>query len=163
MDPTYVSVAGAGRSDPELDALAADVGRLLAERGAVVVTGGLSGVMEAAARGAQGAGGLVLGILPGDRRADANPYCTVVVATGTGQARNLAVAITGDVMIAIGPGWGTLSEVALARKLGRPVVTLRGRPLDGVTAAGTAEEAVREALALVAAGSAGEWDPELDP
>jgi len=148
VDPTYVSVAGAGRPDAELDALAADVGRLLAERGAVVVTGGLCGVMEAAARAAHAAGGQVLGILPGDRREEANPYCTLVVATGAGQARNLAVAATGDVMIAIGPGWGTLSEVALARKLGRPVVTLRGRPLDGVTAAVNAEQAVREALAL---------------
>jgi hypothetical protein len=163
VDPTYVSVAGAGRSDPELDVLAADVGRLLAEQGAVVVTGGLSGVMEAAARAATAAGGQVLGILPGDRREDANPFCTLVVATGTGQARNLAVAATGDAMIAIGPGWGTLSEVALARKLGRPVVTLQGRPLDGVTPAAGPEEAVREALALARAGSGRERDPELDP
>jgi hypothetical protein len=155
VDATYVSVAGAGRSDPELDALAADVGRLLAGHGAVVVTGGLSGVMEAAARAAHDAGGQVLGILPGDRRDEANPYCTLVVATGAGQARNLAVAATGDVMIAIGPGWGTLSEVALAGKLGRPVVTLRGRPLDGVTQVDDAEAAVREALALAAARSLG--------
>jgi hypothetical protein len=154
VDPTYVSVAGAGRSDPELDALAADVGRLLAKHGAVVVTGGLSGVMEAAARAAHAAGGQVLGILPGDRRQEANPHCTLVVATGVGQARNLAVAATGDVMIAIGPGWGTLPEVALACKLGRPVVTLRGHTLDGVTAADNADDAVQEALALARGGSA---------
>ncbi len=143
----YVSVTGAGEPDPALDAAAEEVGRLLAEQGCVVVCGGLRGVMESAARGAAGAGGQVLGILPDDDRARANPHCTVVVATGMGQARNLAVAATGDAMIAIGTGWGTLSEIALARKLGRPVVTLLGRPLEGVIAAGSAEQAVAEALA----------------
>jgi uncharacterized protein (TIGR00725 family) len=144
----YVSVTGAGQPDPMLDAAAERVGRLLAERGCVVVCGGLRGVMESAARGAAGAGGQVLGIVPDDDRRRANPHCTLVVATGMGQARNLAVAATGDAMIAIGTGWGTLSEIALARKLGRPVVTLHGRPLDGVAAAESPEHAVDQALAL---------------
>ncbi len=144
----YVSVAGAGEPDSALDALAEEVGRLLAERGCVLVCGGLAGVMESAARGASRAGGRVLGIVPDDHRRRANPYCTLVVASGVGQARNLAVAATGDVMIAIGSGWGTLSEIALARKLGRPVVTLQGRPLEGVVEADSPMRAVDEALSL---------------
>ncbi|MDX6520831.1 MAG: hypothetical protein QOJ31_1531 [Gaiellales bacterium] len=144
--PVYVSVTGASGPDKELDALAGEVGRLLAELGCVVVSGGLGGVMEAASRGARDAGGQVLGIVPDEDRRRANPHCTLVVATGIGQGRNLAVAATGDVMIALGSGWGTLSEIALARKLGRPVVTLCGRPLDGVIAATTAAEAVTAAL-----------------
>jgi uncharacterized protein (TIGR00725 family) len=147
--PVYVSVTGASGPDKELDALAGEVGRLLAELGCVVVSGGLGGVMEAASRGARDAGGQVLGIVPDEDRRRANPHCTLVVATGVGQGRNLAVAATGDVMIALGSGWGTLSEIALARKLGRPVVTLRGPPLDGVIAAATAAEAVAAALDAV--------------
>jgi uncharacterized protein (TIGR00725 family) len=146
----YVSVAGAGEPDPALDKLAEEVGRLLAERGCVLVCGGLTGVMESAARGAGRAGGHVLGIVPDDNRRRANPYCTLVVASGIGQARNLAVAATGDVMIAIGSGWGTLSEIALARKLGRSVVTLEGRPLEGVAVAESAQAAVQAAIELAA-------------
>jgi uncharacterized protein (TIGR00725 family) len=124
QQPVYVSVTGAAGRYEELDALASEVGRLLAELGCVVVSGGLGGVMQAASRGARAAGRQVLGIVPGEDRRDANPHCTMVVATGVGHARNLAVAATGDVMIALGTGWGTLSEIALARKLERPVVTL---------------------------------------
>jgi uncharacterized protein (TIGR00725 family) len=148
--PVYVSVTGAAGPDEQLDALASEVGRLLAELGCVVVCGGLGGVMEAVARGARGAGGQVLGIVPDEDRQRANDHCTLVVATGIGHARNLAVAATCDVMIALGSGWGTLSEIALARKLGRPVVTLCGRPLDGVIATTTAAEAVDAALDAVA-------------
>jgi uncharacterized protein (TIGR00725 family) len=147
--PLYVSVAGAADASPELDGLAGEVGRLLAERGCVVVCGGLGGVMEAASAAARTAGGQVLGIVPGDDRRSANPYCTLVVASGIGQGRNLAVAATGDVMIALGTGWGTLSEIALARKLGRAVITLCGPPLEGVIAASSPEEAVAAAIAAV--------------
>jgi uncharacterized protein (TIGR00725 family) len=146
----YVSVTGASGPDKELDALASEVGRLLAELGCVVVSGGLGGVMEAASRAARVAGGQVLGIVPDEDRQRANPHCTLVVATGIGHGRNLAVAATGDVMIALGTGWGTLSEIALARKLGRPVVTLLGRPLEGVISVTTAAEAVAAALDAVA-------------
>jgi len=152
MTPVYVSVTGAAGSDDGLDAHAAEVGRLLAEHGCVVVCGGLGGVMEAAARAAGEAGGQVLGIIPTEDRRSANRYCTLVAATGMGQARNLAVAASGDAMIAIGTGWGTLSEIALARKLGRPVVTICGRPLEGVHAVTTAEDAVTTALRLVSPG-----------
>jgi uncharacterized protein (TIGR00725 family) len=127
-----VAVSGGGatveRSD--LDA-AEEVGRLLAERGAVVVCGGRGGVMEAVARGASDAGGEVVGILPGEDPAEANEFCTHVVATGTGHARNLAVVASADAVIAIAGEWGTLSEIAFARRLDRPVVTLGSWDLRG--------------------------------
>ena len=148
---TYVSVAGAGRASPDLEALAEDVGRRLAQAGAVVVTGGLGGVMDAASRGAAAAGGLVLAIVPGASRAGATPHATLVAASGAGEARNLAVAATGDGLIAVGGEWGTLSEIALARKLGRPVVTLAGHAVPGIEEADGAEAAVRRVLELVAA------------
>jgi uncharacterized protein (TIGR00725 family) len=112
--------------------LAEEVGRLLAEAGVTVVCGGGPGVMEAAARGASEAGGTVIGILPGDDPAAANPYCTHVVATGSGQTRNLAVAASGEVAIAVGGEWGTLTEIAYARNLGRPVIALRSWEVSGV-------------------------------
>jgi uncharacterized protein (TIGR00725 family) len=146
-----ISVFGAGVPTEREAALAEEVGRLLAEAGVTLVTGGLGGVMEAASRGAAGAGGTVVAVIPGDDRRAANPYASVVVATGAGQARNVAVAASGDAGIAIGQGWGTLSEIALARKLGRPVVVLVGPELDGLEQAATAEEAVRLALELSAA------------
>jgi uncharacterized protein (TIGR00725 family) len=123
--PPQVAVSGGG-SDPGPEALEAaeQVGRELAKAGVVLVCGGLGGVMEAASRGAAEAGGEVIGILPGEDPAEANQYCTRVVATGTGHARNLAVVASADAVIAIAGEWGTLSEIAFARRLGRPVVTL---------------------------------------
>jgi uncharacterized protein (TIGR00725 family) len=141
-----ISVFGAGVPTERETALAAEVGRLLAEAGVTLVTGGLGGVMEAASRGAAQAGGTVVAVIPGDDPRAANPHASVVVATGAGQGRNVAVASSGDAGIAIGHGWGTLSEIALARKLGRPVVVLVGPQLDGLLQADTPEEAVRLAL-----------------
>jgi uncharacterized protein (TIGR00725 family) len=143
-----ISVFGAGVPTPRELELAEEVGRLLAEAGVTVVTGGLSGVMEAASRGAAEAGGTVLAILPGEDPHGANRYATVVAATGTGHARNLAVAASGDAGIAIGHGWGTLSEIGLARKIGRPVVVLVGPDIEGLHRAETAEQAVRLARLL---------------
>jgi uncharacterized protein (TIGR00725 family) len=130
-----VAVSGGG-ADPGPEALEAarEVGRRLAEAGATLVCGGLGGVMEAAARGAAQAGGEVIGILPGTDPADANEHCTRVVATGTGHARNLAVVASADAVIAIAGEWGTLSEIAFARRLGRPVVTLGSWELKGAGA-----------------------------
>jgi uncharacterized protein (TIGR00725 family) len=145
----YVAVTGVGRSSPEIDRLAEEVGRLLAGRGCVVVTGGLGGVMEAASRGAAKAGGQVLAILPGTDRRDATHHAGLVVVTGSGQGRNVAVALTGDAMIAIGAGWGTLSEIGHARKAGRPVVTLAGWQLEGVARAATPAEAVDATIAAL--------------
>jgi uncharacterized protein (TIGR00725 family) len=140
-----VSVIGSGAEHEER---AAEVGRLLAERGATVVCGGLGEVMSAVARGAKEVGGTTLGILPGETHAEANPWLDHVVVTGIGHARNLAVVASGDVVIAIGGSWGTLAEIAFAQRLGRPTVILApGWELDGVERAASPVEAVDWALA----------------
>jgi uncharacterized protein (TIGR00725 family) len=151
-----ISVIGAGEAEPELLEAAEEVGRRLGEAGSVLICGGLGGVMEAASRGAREAGGVVIGVLPSPSPGDANVHVTHAVATGAGQARNLAVAASGDAVIAIGGEWGTLSEIALARKLGRPVIALRSWPLEGrgeaelgIVEAATAAEAVELALATI--------------
>ena len=135
--------------------LAREVGRRLAEAGAVVVCGGGRGVMEAAASGAREAGGTVIGILPGDDPAEANPHCTHAIATGLGPARNLAVVTSGEAVIAVGGEWGTLSEIAFARKVGRKVAALESWSLEGqgdladapgVIKVATPDEAVTTAL-----------------
>ena len=157
---TQVSVIGTGmcERDSEVALLAEDVGRRLAEAGVVLVCGGLGGVMEAASRGAAGAGGTVIGVVPWDSPADANPHCTHVVSTGIGYARNLAVVASGEAVIAVGGEWGTLSEIGHARQLGRAVVALRGWTLKGegsmesapgIVPASTPEEAVAAALAAI--------------
>jgi uncharacterized protein (TIGR00725 family) len=127
-------VIGKGTPDAAVDELALEVGERLAHAGAVVVCGGLTGVMEAASRGAALAGGTVIGIVPSTDSRDANPHCTHVVATGIGHARNLAVVSSGDAVIAIGGEWGTLSEIAFARALGRIVVALETWTVTGAGA-----------------------------
>jgi uncharacterized protein (TIGR00725 family) len=138
--------------------LAEEVGRRLAEANLAVVTGGLGGVMEAASRGAAEAGGAVIGIVPGHSIEDANPYCSQVVASGVGHARNLAVVGSGEVVIAIGGEWGTLSEIGHARAIGRTVIALRSWELigrdrmegaPGIVPTETPEEAVAAALAAL--------------
>jgi uncharacterized protein (TIGR00725 family) len=156
MQPEYISVIGGGQCEASEYAAAIEVGRLVAEAGATLVCGGLSGIMEAAARGAREAGGSTIGILPGHDRRLANPYLDHIVTTGIGHARNLAVVSSGDAVIAIGGSWGTLSEIALARRVGRPVVILSGWRLqndlgtEGIWYASSPREAialVRQALA----------------
>jgi hypothetical protein len=132
--PRQISVIGKGNPDEELAPVAEEVGRLLAEAGAVVVCGGLGGVMEAVARGATAAGGEAIGIIPWSDPAEANPHLTHVVASGIGYARNLAVVASGDAVIAIGGEWGTLTEMAFARTLDRRVVVLHGWTVSGVGA-----------------------------
>ena len=145
--PRYVSVIGPGDADEETYGLAREVGRLVARRGGVVVCGGLAGVMEAAARGAAEAGGVAIGILPDVDRRRANPYLSYSVATGVGEARNLGVVCSADAVISIGGGYGTLSEIGLAKKIGRTVVALRGCDLgEHVVVASSPEEAVGLAL-----------------
>jgi uncharacterized protein (TIGR00725 family) len=145
-----VSVIGSGA---EHASRAEEVGRLLAERGCVVVTGGRGEVMAAASRGAKSAGGTTIGILPGTDRSDANEWVDHVVVTGLGHMRNFAVAASADAVIAVGGRWGTLSEIAFAKLLGRPVVILEpGWELEGVDRAATAEEAVDFVLSRVRAG-----------
>jgi uncharacterized protein (TIGR00725 family) len=139
-----VSVIGSGA---EHEARAEEVGRLLGERGCAVVTGGLGEVMAAAMRGAKAAGGTTIGILPGESRAAANPWCDHVVVTGIGHARNLAVVASGDAVIAIGGSFGTLAEIAFARVLGRRVVVLEpGLDVRDVERAASPAEAVDAAL-----------------
>src|SRR5256714_13207656 len=116
-----VAVIGSGA---EHEGRAEEVGRLLAERGCSVVTGGLGEVMAAAARGAKTAGGTTIGILPGESRDEANEWIDHVVVTGIGHARNLAVVASGDAVIAVGGSWGTLAEIGFAARLGRRVVVL---------------------------------------
>ena len=145
-----MAVVGSGTASGELYEKAREVGRLVAGKGATVVCGGLSGVMEAAARGATEAGGTAIGILPDEDRRWQNGYLTYSVATGAGQARNLAVVCSGDVVIAVGGEYGTLSEIGLARKVGRPVVVLEGWDLgEHVAVARSLQEAVEVAFGLI--------------
>jgi uncharacterized protein (TIGR00725 family) len=155
--PRQIAVIGSGGCGKGEEAwvLAEEVGRLLAQAGATVVCGGRTGVMEAVARGAAEAGGTVIGIVPGPSIEEANEHCTHVVATSLGHARNLAVVSSGEVVIAVGGEWGTLSEIGFARRLDRTVVALRSWELSGregmegapgIVPAVTAEEAVAAAL-----------------
>jgi hypothetical protein len=153
----YVAVCGAAEASAEEAALAEEVGRLLARAGAAVVCGGLGGVMDAAARGARSESGTVIGILPGDSRAGASEHLTASIPTGMGEARNALVARSADAVIAIAGEFGTLSEIALALKIGKPVVGLGtwelskgGQPSDAIARAATPAEAVEKALALAA-------------
>lgn len=144
----YVAVCGASDARPDQREMAREVGRRLAEAGAIILCGGLGGVMEAVAEGAAEAGGTVVGILPGADRAAANPHLTLVIATGLGEARNAVLTTAADAVIAIGGGWGTLSEIALARKRDRPVIGLASWDLEGVPRASSAEEAVKAAIGV---------------
>ena len=140
-----ISVVGSG---VEHDQRAEQVGRLLAERGCTVVTGGRDEVMAAAARGAKSAGGTTIGVLPVTDRVGVSEWIDHVVVTGVGHARNLAVVASGDAVIAVGGSWGTLSEIAFARLLDRPVVILEpGWGIEGVPRAQTPEQAVALVLA----------------
>lgn len=155
-----IAVCGAGTCDQQTAALAEAVGRHIAEANAVLVCGGLGGVMEAACRGAVACGGLTIGILPGTERHQANPFVRVPILTGMGHARNVIIVQTADVVIAISGEYGTLSEIALARKCGRPVIGLNtwslGNDSDGhphVLPAPTPSAAVALALELIATAS----------
>lgn len=123
------------------------MGRLLAERGAAVVCGGLGGTMEAACRGARSGGGTTIGLLPGFDRADANPYVDVAIPTGLGEARNALIVRAADAVIALGGGYGTLSEIALALRAGKRVVGVGTWEIEGVVAVDGAQAAVAAALA----------------
>ena len=146
MSRRYVAVCGASDATlSQLDA-AREVGRLLARGGAVVINGGYGGVMAAVSEGAASEGGFVVGILPETDREGANPHLSLALATGLGQARNAVIVTAADSVIAIGHGWGTLSEIAFARKLGRPVFALDTWDVKGLEAVKTPAEAVRRAL-----------------
>jgi uncharacterized protein (TIGR00725 family) len=152
----WIAVVGPGQgpAEPEL-ALAEEAGAAVAEAGAGLVCGGLGGVMEAACRGARSRGGITVGLLPGTDRDAANGWVVVALPTGLGEARNALVVRAADAVVAIGGGWGTLSEIALALKTGVPVVGIGtwepvrgGEPVAGVVAVDDPRAAVVEALRL---------------
>src|SRR5690242_4452077 len=151
----WIAIAGPGEAAPwELEA-AEEAGAAVAEAGCGLVCGGLGGVMEAACRGARSRGGLTVGLLPGTDRDVANGWVVVALPTGLGEARNALVVRAADVVVAIGGGWGTLSEIALALKAGIPVVgvgtwepSLAGGAVPGVVAVDDPRAAVAEALRL---------------
>ena len=152
----YIAVVGGAQCSEEEYKVAYEVGTEIARHQAVLICGGGSGVMEAAAKGAAEAGGASLGILPGEKIVQGNPFLSYAVATGLGEARNAVIARTADLMIAVGGEYGTLSEIALALKMGKPVIVINSwqlkpparlslAPLNAETAA----EALEKGLALV--------------
>lgn len=150
-----IAVIGSATCDDDVAAVAHALGREIALREAMLVCGGRGGVMEAACRGAQGAGGVTVGILPGTDRREANPYVDIPIVTGLGEARNAIIVRTADAVIAVSGGYGTLSEIGFALKMGRPVIGLQtwglshgGRSVEAVVEANTPEEAVELALML---------------
>jgi len=153
--PPYIAVVGPGEATAGQITSAEAIGRGLAQHGAVLLTGGHSGVMAAACRGAATAGGVSIGILPGTDRSAANEWVSVALATGLGELRNGLIVRAADVVIAVGGAYGTLSEVALALKTGVPVVGLDTWDLDGIEPAGSPQAAVTRALALAAPTTAG--------
>ncbi|MBW1999267.1 MAG: TIGR00725 family protein [Deltaproteobacteria bacterium] len=145
-----VGVIGAGSCPEEVYAAAREVGFQIARRGWSLVCGGLGGVMEGAARGCREAGGMSIGLLPGSRKEDANPYISVPIATGLGEGRNFLVVRASDLLIAIAGGYGTLSEIALALKIGRSVIGLdTWRDIEGVKYVSAPAEAVQVAEKLL--------------
>lgn len=144
-----IAVIGSGNAAPQIESLAREVGRLIAERGAVMVCGGLGGVMAAAAEGARSAGGHTIGILPSYDLDSANEYIEFPIATGIGEARNTIVVASADAVVALAGEAGTLSEIGLAMKLGRPVVALDAWfEIKGPVRAASGAEAVERALEL---------------
>jgi uncharacterized protein (TIGR00725 family) len=151
----YLAVCGPGVASSEEEGLAEEVGRLVARAGAVLVCGGVTGVMDAAARGAEAEGGVSIGILPGPDRAGASPHLTYSLPTGMSEGRNVLVARAADALVAVAGEFGTLSEIAFALKIGVPVVGLRtwelhrqGESVEAFATAKTPEEAVSKALEL---------------
>lgn len=174
---SYVGVVGPGQgATAELVQLAVEVGRLLARQGFVVVTGGLGGVMAGAARGCSEAGGTSIGLLPGDDRATANPHLTLTIPTGMGEMRNALLVRSSDAIIAVGSSWGTLSEIALARRTGVPVVLVEADHLltledeadgsqssAGLVVASGPREAIEHVTSLLGAGDASGDQPSVGP
>ncbi|HZC69377.1 MAG TPA: dethiobiotin synthetase [Jatrophihabitans sp.] len=148
---TYVAVVGPGDARPEEVAAAREIGRLLAEAGAIVLTGGLGGVMAAATAGASAAGGLTVALLPGTDRSVSS--ATVAIPTGLGELRNALLVRAADAVIAVGGSWGTLSEIALAQRTGVPVVCLGGWEVVGAGASLPTAETPADAVAKLGVGA----------
>ncbi len=136
-----IGVIGASQASPRDLENALSLGRLLGTLGYPVICGGLGGVMEAAAKGVKESGGITIGVVPTYNRNDANPYIDIPIATGLGHARNVIIAATADVLVAVGGEYGTLSEIAFALKMGKPVISLMSWDIPGVIKASSVEEA----------------------
>jgi len=152
----FIGVIGESRTSPETSKLAEQVGKEIAKAGAVLVCGGLKGVMEKAAKGAKSAAGVTIGVLPGSRREEANPYIDIPVITGMGYARNKIVVKTAQAIIAVGGSYGTLTEIGFALSYGIPVIGLKtwelikqGRKDTAIMEAKSPKDAVRLALSLI--------------
>jgi hypothetical protein len=144
MPNRIVAVIGAGQCGPELMETAHEIGFGLAKAGFAVVTGGLDGVMRGASEGASSAGGAVIGLLPGLDKTDANPSVGMAIATGLGQMRNFLLVLNAEAVVAVEGGYGTLSEIALALKIGKPVTAIgRWSSIEGVRPAASSDEAIR--------------------
>jgi len=153
----FIAVIGGGQPSTKEAKLAEKVGRQLAKRGAILVCGGLGGVMEAACKGARAEGGITVGILPGESRQAANPYIQIPIVTGMGYARNVAVVKSAQAVIAVGGSYGTLSEISYALQSGIPVIGLNtwslsknGKQDNSIIPAETPMEAVEKALSMAA-------------
>lgn len=152
----FIGVIGGSEVSSQVAALAEEVGREIARQGAVLVCGGLGGVMEAACKGAASKGGLTIGILPGDSRRDANPYVKIPIVTGIGYARNVAVVKSSQAIIAIDGSYGTLTEIGHALQSSIPVIGLNtwslsidGRADKSIIPADSPKDAVNKAIALI--------------
>ena len=141
-----IGVIGGASPDPKYRQIARDVGQQIGEKGAILVCGGLGGIMEAAALGAKKAGGITLGILPGTAHGDANAYIDIPIATGLGYTRNSLVAMNADVLIAVDGLFGTLTEIAYGNIYGKKVIGIGTWNIQGVQNVETAEEAIDLAL-----------------
>lgn len=145
-----IAVIGGNNCSPEDYSIAEKVGNLLAKKNIAVICGGMFGVMEAVCKGAYEASGTTIGILPGDNAADANEYVTIPIATGMGIARNIIIVRSAAACIAINGKYGTLSEIAYALQLGKPVITLNSwDEIPGTTASSSAEDAVNLAISII--------------
>ncbi|MDA8105463.1 MAG: TIGR00725 family protein [Nitrospiraceae bacterium] len=152
MNRTTIAVIGGRKVEKSLLKEAEEVGRLLAGRNAVLISGGLGGVMEAVSRGMKSEGGLTVGLLPQDHKRDANDFVDVAIATGLGIGRNVIIARTADAVIAVGGEYGTLSEIAFSLQLGKPVVGIRTWDIKGVITAVDAADAVGKVFAALESG-----------
>jgi uncharacterized protein (TIGR00725 family) len=146
MKRVVIGVVGGRDTEEKYLKIAEELGRLIAEKGAILISGGLSGVMEAASRGAKTAGGITVGVLPQDHKDYANPYIDVPVATGLGIGRNVIITRTADAIIAVNGEYGTLSEIAFGLQLGKPVIAIDSWDIEGVIPAEDAKEAIQKAF-----------------
>jgi uncharacterized protein (TIGR00725 family) len=149
VERKIIGVIGGGTAGPDILGIAEETGSLIAEHGCFLICGGMSGVMEAVARGAKASGGTTIGILPHTERHEANPYIDIPIATGLGEGRNLIIIRTADILIAIDGEYGTLSEIAFALKMEKPVIGLNTWDIPGIIKAETPKEAMEIAMKLL--------------